>query len=168
MKNTTFFKQQSSNILFHSVYVLIYAGAIVLHSVAYPIPFLMLLLQFTMLASEEVNVRLFLIYPMVDSAHGEASGFFGVFLCVWKYFRRFSSKSTNEVLWAHQTGVDGKLNSYKKENIAFGKAESFIRSLSSLVFCSVIWRSQYLERLKHEHQNYEHLYWNSYLLQLIP
>lgn len=81
MKNTTFFKQQSSNILFHSVYVLIYAGAIVLHSVAYPIPFLMLLLQFTMLASEEVNVRLFLIYPMVDSAHGEASGFFGVF-CV--------------------------------------------------------------------------------------
>jgi len=64
--------------LFHSVYALIYAGAIVLHSVAYPIPFLMLLLQFTMLASEDVNVRLLLVYAVVDSAHGEASAF----LCV--------------------------------------------------------------------------------------
>lgn len=35
-------------------------------------------------------------------------------------------------------GVDGELNSYKKENIAFGKTESFIKSLSSSVFCSVI------------------------------
>lgn len=32
--------------------------------------------------------------------------------------------------------VDGELNSYRKENIAFGKAESFISSLPSLVFSS--------------------------------
>jgi len=38
----------------------------------------MLLLQFTMLASEDVNVRLLLVYAVVDSAHGEASAF----LCV--------------------------------------------------------------------------------------
>lgn len=39
----------------------------------------MLLLQFTMLASEDVNVRLLHIYPVLDSACGEASAFF---LCV--------------------------------------------------------------------------------------
>lgn len=69
--------------MFHSVYALIYAGAIELHSVAYPIPFLMLLLQFTMLASEDVNVRLLHIYPVLDSARGEASAFFCV--CVKRF-----------------------------------------------------------------------------------
>lgn len=36
----------------------------------------MLPLQFTVLASEGVNVRLLLIYPVVDSTHGQASAFF--------------------------------------------------------------------------------------------
>lgn len=79
MDTTTFFKQQYSNILFHSVYALIYAGAIALAPVAYPVLFLMLLLQFTVLASEDVNIRHLLIYPVVDSAHGEA---FAFFLCM--------------------------------------------------------------------------------------
>lgn len=78
METTTFFKQQSSSILFHNVYALIYTSTIVLHSVAYPIPFLLLLLEFTMLASEDVNAILLIIYPVVDSAHGAASAF----LCV--------------------------------------------------------------------------------------
>lgn len=63
-----------------------------LHSVAHPIPLFMLLLRFTMLASEDVNIGLLLIYPVVDSAHDEASA------SMWKNFWSFSSKPMNEML----------------------------------------------------------------------
>lgn len=54
----------------------------------------------------------------------------------------------NEMLWDYQLEVVDRelVNSNKEEKIGFGTAESFIRSLALLVFCSVIW-SQNLPRI---------------------
>lgn len=78
-------------------------------------PFFMLLLQFTVLASEDVNVRLLLIYPAVDSTHGRASAFFGgVCEKILGVFHQSPHMQCCEIR---------ELNSYKKENIAFRNTE---------------------------------------------